>query len=191
MRGSHLLPSQLPWEHTDHKAASRCSEPFLECTLFLHLLTLLVLILSTRRGMEGWFNLQPVESGVNGYWTWDLSHEGLLLYQLSYPSFGTWESPQKNYIFHMLTGQIPVLGSYVLMILISTIWSLFTCTSLSNNRHKIQIGLTGSVSFSNGLRNPQRPARGCHHYDITWEQFELWKLKQYACFYPKILLILW
>ena len=27
MRGSHLLPSQLPGEHTGHKAASRCSEP--------------------------------------------------------------------------------------------------------------------------------------------------------------------
>ena len=27
MRGSHLLPSQLPGEHTVHKAASRCSEP--------------------------------------------------------------------------------------------------------------------------------------------------------------------
>ena len=27
MRGSHLLPSQLPGEHTGHKAASRHSEP--------------------------------------------------------------------------------------------------------------------------------------------------------------------
>ena len=27
MRGRHLLPSQLPGEHTDHKAASRHSEP--------------------------------------------------------------------------------------------------------------------------------------------------------------------
>ena len=27
MRVSHLLPSQLPGEHTGHKAASRCSEP--------------------------------------------------------------------------------------------------------------------------------------------------------------------
>ena len=27
MRGSHLLPSQLPGEHTGHKAASRCGEP--------------------------------------------------------------------------------------------------------------------------------------------------------------------
>ena len=27
MRGSHILLSQLPWEHTCHKAASRCSEP--------------------------------------------------------------------------------------------------------------------------------------------------------------------
>ena len=27
MRGSHLLPSQLPGEHTGHEAASRCSEP--------------------------------------------------------------------------------------------------------------------------------------------------------------------
>ena len=25
--GEHLLPSQLPGEHTGHKAASRCSEP--------------------------------------------------------------------------------------------------------------------------------------------------------------------
>ena len=25
--GSHLLPSQLPGEHTSHKAASRCGEP--------------------------------------------------------------------------------------------------------------------------------------------------------------------
>ena len=35
--------------------------------------------------MEGWVNPQPgwVRSG---YWTWDLSHEGPLLYQLSYPS---------------------------------------------------------------------------------------------------------
>ena len=37
VRGSHLLPSQLPGEHTGHMAASRCGEPFLECTLFLHL----------------------------------------------------------------------------------------------------------------------------------------------------------
>ena len=28
MRGSHLLPSQLPGKHTGHKAASRHSEPF-------------------------------------------------------------------------------------------------------------------------------------------------------------------
>ena len=28
VRGSHLLPSQLPGEHTGHKAASKCSEPF-------------------------------------------------------------------------------------------------------------------------------------------------------------------
>ena len=28
VRGSHLLPSQLPGEYTGHKAASRCSEPF-------------------------------------------------------------------------------------------------------------------------------------------------------------------
>ena len=27
VRGSHLLPSQLPGDHTGHKAASRCSEP--------------------------------------------------------------------------------------------------------------------------------------------------------------------
>ena len=27
VRGSHILPSQLPGEHTGHKAASRCSEP--------------------------------------------------------------------------------------------------------------------------------------------------------------------
>ena len=27
MRGSHLLPSRLPGEHTGHEAASRCSEP--------------------------------------------------------------------------------------------------------------------------------------------------------------------
>ena len=27
MRRSHLLPSQLPGEHTGHEAASRCSEP--------------------------------------------------------------------------------------------------------------------------------------------------------------------
>ena len=27
MRGSYLLPSQLPGEHTGHKAASMCSEP--------------------------------------------------------------------------------------------------------------------------------------------------------------------
>ena len=27
VRGIHLLSSQLPGEHTDHKAASRCSEP--------------------------------------------------------------------------------------------------------------------------------------------------------------------
>ena len=27
MRGSHLLPSQLPGEHTGHEAASRHSEP--------------------------------------------------------------------------------------------------------------------------------------------------------------------
>ena len=27
LRRSHLLPSQLPGEHTGHKAASRCSEP--------------------------------------------------------------------------------------------------------------------------------------------------------------------
>ena len=36
--------------------------------------------------MEGWVNPQPgwVRSG---YWTWDLSHEGVLLYQLSYPGW--------------------------------------------------------------------------------------------------------
>ena len=28
LRGSHLLPYQLPGEHTDYKAASRHSEPF-------------------------------------------------------------------------------------------------------------------------------------------------------------------
>ena len=27
VRGRHLLPLQLPEEHTDHKAASRCCEP--------------------------------------------------------------------------------------------------------------------------------------------------------------------
>ena len=27
VKGSHLLPSQLPGEHTGHEAASRCSEP--------------------------------------------------------------------------------------------------------------------------------------------------------------------
>ena len=37
VRGSHIFQSQLPGKHTGHKAASRHSEPILECTLFLHL----------------------------------------------------------------------------------------------------------------------------------------------------------
>ena len=32
VQGSHLLPDQLPVEHTGHKAASRCSEPVLKHT---------------------------------------------------------------------------------------------------------------------------------------------------------------
>ena len=56
---------------------------FLECTLFLHSPLLLVIILPTNRGMEGWVNSQPGSVG-NKYWTWDLSHNGPLLYQLSY-----------------------------------------------------------------------------------------------------------
>ena len=37
----------------------------------------------THKGMDGWVNPQPGWVG-SGYWTWDLLHESLLLYQLSY-----------------------------------------------------------------------------------------------------------
>ena len=55
-----------------------------------YLMFLLVIILPTHRGMEGWVN--PPARLIR-YWTWDLSHDSQLLYQLSYPSQITSTSP--------------------------------------------------------------------------------------------------
>ena len=46
---------------------------------------MLVLILPTHKWMEGWVNPQPGWVGSR-FWTWELSHDSLLLYQLSYLS---------------------------------------------------------------------------------------------------------
>ena len=83
VRGNLFLLSQLPGEHTGHKAASRHGEPTWnayyssihhQCWYSLYLPT------------EGWraeSTPGQVESR-SGYWTQNLSWEGLLFYQLSY-----------------------------------------------------------------------------------------------------------
>ena len=52
MRGSHLLPSQLPGEHTGHDAASRCSEPIWNAHI-PPIALILVLTSPTQEVMEG------------------------------------------------------------------------------------------------------------------------------------------
>ena len=63
MRGSHLLPSQLPGEHTGHKAASRCSEPIWNA--HIPPITLIAGIHFTYPGRDGRLS-QPVECSTAG-----------------------------------------------------------------------------------------------------------------------------
>ena len=69
-----------PWDDSDQCAAYIPSRASTNAVLPY---VLLVLILPTHRRMEGWINPMP---GLSRYWTQDLSHDSLLLYQLSYPS---------------------------------------------------------------------------------------------------------
>ena len=88
MRGSHLLPSQLPREHTGHKAASRCSEPIWNATI-----PPITLIAGTHfiNPQEGWkakstASQEIQELAVSRYQSGDLTDHSPLVYQLSYPN---------------------------------------------------------------------------------------------------------
>ena len=63
MRGSHLLPSQLPGEHTGHEAASRHSEPIWNA--HIPPITLIAGTHFTYPGRDGRLS-QPVESAQLG-----------------------------------------------------------------------------------------------------------------------------
>ena len=80
--GAHLLPSQLAGEHTGHKTASKSREPIWNAHYFsTHCHCWYSFYLPTE-GCRVESTPSQVESGVSGYWTQDLSNEGLLVYQL-------------------------------------------------------------------------------------------------------------
>ena len=63
MRGSHVIPSQLPGEHTGHEAASRCSEPIWNA--HTPRITLIAGTRFTYPGRDGRLS-QPVEYSTAG-----------------------------------------------------------------------------------------------------------------------------
>ena len=64
VRRSHLLPSQLPGEHTDHEAASRCSEPVWNAHYFSTHHQCWYKFYLPRRGWRVESTSSQVESGV-------------------------------------------------------------------------------------------------------------------------------
>ena len=74
MRGNHLLPSQLPGEHTGHKAASRCSEPIWNA--HIPPITLIAGTHFTYPGRDGRLS-QPMECSIAE--PSHLSHYGAML----------------------------------------------------------------------------------------------------------------
>ena len=63
MRGSHLLPFQLPGEHTGLEAASRCNEPIQNAHILP--ITLIAGTHFTYPGRDGRLS-QPVECSIAG-----------------------------------------------------------------------------------------------------------------------------